>query len=67
MHKLVLDVISDNMASLLQLGKYGAINAMYLTTMGYSVIKCLSETYTLQEDQTTDGKLSNTNLLLVKL
>ena len=46
-HKVVLDGISDNMASLVQLGKYGNINAADTTTMGYHVIKYLSEPYTL--------------------
>ena len=34
-HNLVLDGISENMSSLLQVGKYGAIDAVYPTTMGY--------------------------------
>ena len=38
-HKVVIDGISDNMESLVQLGKYGATNAAYPTTMGYYVIK----------------------------
>ena len=42
MHKLVLDGISYNVASLVQLVKYGAINAVDPTTMGYYVIKFLS-------------------------
>ena len=49
--------ISDNMASLIQLEKFGAINALYPTTMGYYVIKFLSEPYTLQEDHTKYGQL----------
>ena len=56
MHKVVLDGISDNMASLVQLGKYDAINAAYPTTTRYYAIKYLSETYALQEDQTMDVK-----------
>ena len=47
-HKIVLDVISDNMEYLVQLGKYGAINASDPTTMGYYVIYYLSKPYTLQ-------------------
>ena len=50
-HKVVLDGISDNMSSLLQLGKYGDINSEDTTTIGYYVIKYLSEPYTLQEYQ----------------
>ena len=51
-HKVVLDGISDNMASLVQLGLYVAINAEDPTSMGYYVINYLSEPYGLQEDQT---------------
>ena len=65
-HKIVLDVIIDNMASLVKLGKYGAINESYPTTIGYYVIKCLSKTYTLQAEQTIDGKLSKAGGLVVK-
>ena len=57
MHKVVLDGISDNMDYIVQLGKYGAINAADPNTMGYYVIKYLSEGYIIQEDQTTDGKV----------
>ena len=49
MPKVLIDGISDNMAPLAQLGKYGAINAVDPTTMIYYVIKYLSEPYTLQE------------------
>ena len=38
-HKEVLDGISDNMASLVQLCKYGAIYESDPTTMGYYLIK----------------------------
>ena len=38
LHKVVLDGISDNMASIVQLGKYGSINALYPTKMNYYVI-----------------------------
>ena len=51
MYKVVLDFIIDNTASLAQLFKYGAINADDPTITGYYVIKHLSETYALQEDQ----------------
>ena len=65
-HKVLLDCISDNMASFVQLGKCGAINAAYTITMGYYVIKVISEPYTLQEDQTTNGQVINTVEILVK-
>ena len=38
-HKIVLDGKSQHIASLVQLGKYGAINAEYPTTMGHYVTK----------------------------
>ena len=37
-HKVVLDGISYNMASLVKLGKYGATNAAEPTIMGYYMI-----------------------------
>ena len=46
--------------------KYGAINVGYPTTMGYYVIKYLSETYALQEYQTADEKLSKAGELVFK-
>ena len=47
-NKVVLDYIISNIASLVQLYKYGAINAAGPTTIGYYVVKFLFETYTLQ-------------------
>ena len=44
-HKVVLDGISDNRYALAQRGKYGVINTADLTTMGYYVVKFLSEPY----------------------
>ena len=58
MNKVVLDGISYNMASIVQLRKYGAINAADPTTIGDYVIKHLSKPYTIQGDQTTYGKVS---------
>ena len=37
-HQVVLDGISDNMASLVESGKYGAINKTDTTTNGFYVI-----------------------------
>ena len=54
------------MAYLVQLGKYGAINAEYPTTMDYYVIKYLSEILKLQEYQTTYGPVSKAVELVVK-
>ena len=58
LHKVVLGGISWNMDYLVYLGKYGAIDAAYPTTIGYYVIKYLSEPYTLNEYQTTYGQVS---------
>ena len=38
-HEVVLDGISNNMASLLQLGKYGVLNAADTTKMEHYVAK----------------------------
>ena len=65
MNKVVLDGISANMASLVQLGKYGAINASDTTKMGYYVIKYLSKPYTLKDYQTACGKVSKACQCLV--
>ena len=48
-HKVIIYGISENMASLVQSGKYGAINTDNTTKNGFYVIKFLSETYTLQK------------------
>ena len=37
-HKVLLDGISDNMASLVQCGNHGAMNPTYPTTMVYYII-----------------------------
>ena len=42
-HQVVIDVISENMVALVQTDKYGAIHATDTTTMGYYVIKLISE------------------------
>ena len=54
------------MASLVQSGKYGAINTTKTLTMVYYVIKFVSEAYTLQYDTTWDVKISSSNELVVK-
>ena len=66
MHKVVLDGTSEHMAYLVQLGKYGAINAVDPTTMGCYMIKYLYEQNTPQEDQTTDEQLINSGELVFK-
>ena len=42
MHKFVLDGISDNMSALVQNVKYGVINTVHVTTIGYYAVKLLS-------------------------
>ena len=54
------------MASLVQSIKYGAMKTAYSTTMGYQVIKVLSEDYTLQEDTTWDGQMITSKELVLK-
>ena len=45
------------MASLVQYSKYGAINTIETTKMGYYVIKTVSEAYNLQEDTKWEGRI----------
>ena len=66
MHKLVLDGISENMYSLVQLVKYGSINSEGPTTIGCYVIKYLCEPYTLQEYQITYAQVIKEGEILAK-
>ena len=65
-NKVVLDGISDNMSALVQNGKYGAINNEYPTTMGYYVVRFLSEPYTLQDEKKVDKKVMKSGELIKK-
>ena len=56
-HQVVLDGISDNMASLFESGKYGAINTTDTSTNGLYVMMFTSGAYTLQENTIIDGKI----------
>ena len=56
-HQVVLDGISDNMASLVESGKYGAINKTDTSTNGFYVIMFTSGEYKLQENTTIDGQI----------
>ena len=58
-HQFVLDGISDNKASLVEPGKYIAINTTYMRTNGFYVIMFTSDVYTLQDNTTIDGKNYN--------
>ena len=63
---MVNKVVIDDIISKMALGKYGAINAAGPTTIVYYVVKFLSEPYTLQENQTTDEKISKSGELVFK-
>ena len=65
-HQVVIDGISDNMAFLVESGKYGAINTTYTKTNGFYVIMFTSESYTLQDNTTIDGKIITAEELVVK-
>ena len=64
-HQVVLEGISDNMASLVESGKYGAINTTDTSTNGFYVIFFASGAYTLQENTTIDGKILISGELVV--
>ena len=64
-HKVVLDGIIENMASLVQSGMYGAINTDDTTKNGLYVIKLLWEAYTLQNNTEIDGQLIYSGELVV--
>ena len=49
--------IGENMATLVQYGKYGSMNTTDTPTMGYYVIKFVSEAYGLQKVTTCDGQI----------
>ena len=54
-HQVVLDSISDNMATLVKSGKYEAINITGTSTNVFYVIFFTSGAYKLQENTTVDG------------
>ena len=47
-HEVLLYGIGDNIKSLVHTGKFGVISKTYTETMGYYVVKFLSNTVTLQ-------------------
>ena len=65
-YQVVLDVISDNIASLVESGTYGAINTTDASTNVFYVIMFTSGAYTLQENKTIDGKIITAGELVVK-
>ena len=64
-HHIVVDGISDNMALLVELGKYGAINKNDTATNAFYVIMFTSDAYTLQDNTTIDGKIITAGKLVV--
>ena len=54
-HQIFLDEISDNVASLVQSGKYGTINTTWIAKKLFYVIMFTSEAYILQYNTTIDG------------
>ena len=54
-HQVILDGISDNMASLVQSGKHDATKTTYPTRMGYYMANYVSYACILQEDTLCDG------------
>ena len=65
-NQVVLGGISYRMAALVQTGKYGAINTIYITTMDYYVIKSLSEAYKLEEVTSCDRQIRTSGEIIVK-
>ena len=66
LHQVVLDEISDNVASLVESGKYGAINTTDTSTNVFYIIMFTSGAYTLQENTTIDGQIITDGELVVK-
>ena len=65
-NRVVLDGISENIASLVKYGNYGVINTTDTTTMGYYVINFIPEAYTMQYDTICDGQIISSDELFVK-
>ena len=65
-HQVVLDGISDDMALLVESGKYGAINTTDTSTNVFYVILFTSGAYTLQENTKIYGQIINAGELVVK-
>ena len=66
MHQVLIDGISNNMASLVQPGKYGTISTADTTTNRYPVIQFFLEAQTLQNNKTIDRKIISTVQLVLK-
>ena len=66
MHQVLIDGISNNMASFVQPGRYGTISTADTTTNRYSVIQFILEAQTLQNNKTIDRKIISTVQLVLK-
>ena len=62
----MLNGISANMVSLLNTGKYDAINSEDPTMLGYYILKYLYAPFTLQYYITTYGRVGKAGGLVVK-
>ena len=65
-HQVVLDGISENMASLVESVEYGSISTTYTATNIFYVIMFTSEAYTLQDNTTIYGQFFTAGKLVVK-
>ena len=65
-HQVVIDKISDNMASLVPYGIYGAINTADTSTTEFYVIIFTSEAYTLKNNTTIDRQIITAGKLFFK-
>ena len=65
-HQVIIDGISDNVASLVKSGMYGAIDTYDTTTNGFYVIQFISEAYTLQNNTQIDRQVIYASELVFK-
>ena len=65
-HQVVINGISENTASLVESGKYGAIHTTDTKTNYFCFIMFTLEVYTLQDNTTIDGKIITAGELVVK-
>ena len=65
-HQILLDRISEYMATLMKTGYYGGINTTETTTMGSYVIRFMSESYIKEEDTMYDKNISSPSYLFFK-
>ena len=65
-HQFVLDGMSDNMFSLVQYGKYGAINTTDTATNEFYVNMFTSEEYLLQDNTPIDEQIITPDEWVVK-